>query len=62
MNGAKGLLGRAAVSLFHHFGFLTARNKLGKEVEKTRSDSLDRAFLATRPRRFRGPPYASLRQ
>ncbi len=62
MNGAKDLLGRVAASLSHHFGFLTARKRLYKEAEKTRSDSLDRAFLATRPRRFREPPYASLRQ
>ena len=62
MNGGKGLLGRVAVSFSHHFGFPKARKTLGKEVEKARSDSLDRAFLATRPRRFRGPPYASLRQ
>ncbi len=62
MNGDKGLLGRVAASLSHHFGFPKARKRLGKEAEKTRSDSLDRAFLATRPRRFRGPPYASLRQ
>ena len=62
MNEGKGLLGRVAVSLSHHFGFSTARKRLDKEAEKTRSDSLDRAFLATRPRRFRGPPYASLRQ
>ena len=62
MNRAKDLLDRVAVSLSHHFGFPKARKRLYKEAEKTRSDSLDRAFLATRPRRFRGPPYASLRQ
>ncbi len=62
MNGGKGLLGRMAVSFSHRFGFPKAWNRLGPEAEKTRSDSLDRAFLATRPRRFRGPPYASLRQ
>ncbi len=62
MNEGKGLLGRVAVSLFHRFGFPKAQERLYEEVEKTRSDSLDRAFLATRPRRFREPPYASLRQ
>ncbi len=62
MSGGKGLLGRVTVSFSHHFGFPKVRKSLGREVEKTRSDSLDRAFLATRPRRFLGPPYASLRQ
>ena len=42
MSGGKGLLGRVAVSLSHHFGFPKARKSLGRKVEKTRSDSLDR--------------------
>ncbi len=62
MKGAKRLLGQVAFGLSHHFGFSKAGKRLKEEAEKTRSDSLDRAFLSTRPRRFRGPPYASLRQ
>ncbi len=62
MNGGKGLLGQIRLSFSNRLGRFKARERLGKEIENTRSDSLDRAFLATKPRRYREPPYASLRQ
>jgi hypothetical protein len=62
MLGGKGLLGRVAAGLSRYFGFPKARKRLGPAVEETQPDSLDQSFLATRSRRFREPPYASLRQ
>lgn len=62
MNGGKGLLARIAIGVSSHFSVLRVRKIFGKELQKTRSDSLDRVFLATKRGRLDEPPYASLRQ
>jgi hypothetical protein len=62
MNEIKRLLTQMATDLSKPFDFLKVGKTFEIEVEKTRSGTLDRAFLATKQGRLDQPPYASLRQ
>ena len=59
MNGVTRLLTQMATDLSNPFSFLKVGKAFEKEVGKTRSDTLDRAFLATKQGRLDQPPYAS---
>ncbi len=62
MDKVKRLLAQMAAYLSDPFSFLKGGKTFEQEVGKTRSDSLDRAFLATKQGRLNQPPYASLCQ
>ncbi len=67
MNVGKRVLVRVASDLADgtatdRFALVTLWRRLRLELKGTRSDALDRAYLATNRGRLNMPPYASLRQ
>ena len=62
MNGLKDFLFRIAARVSDYITLITLRRSLQREMERTRAESQDRAFLATKQGRLNAPPYASLRQ
>ncbi len=62
MNAGKSFLARAAFDLADQFALMRLWKRLHSELKEARSDSLDRAFLATKQGRLNEPPYVSLRQ
>ena len=62
MNWWKNALARIAMHYSESFRFVKAHKLLEREIEETRTDSEDRAYLATKRGQLDQPPYASLRQ
>ena len=62
MNAGKSILARAAFDLVDNFAITKLWQRIHNEFMEVRSDSLDRAFLATKQGRLNEPPYVSLRQ
>ena len=62
MNAGRRFLARAAFDLADHFAIMRLWQRFHSELREVRSDSLDRAFLATKQGRLNEPPYVSLRQ
>ncbi len=58
----KDVFARIAMRFSDFFSLIKIQKSLEKEIEKTRTESQDRAFLATKQGRLNEPPYASLRQ
>lgn len=62
MNAGKRFLARIASGLADGYALVALWKRLHRELKGTRSDYLDRAFLATKQGRMNMPPYVSLRQ
>ena len=62
MNVGKRFLVRVASDLTTGFAPVTLWRRIRLELKGTRSDALDRAYLATNRGHLDMPPYASLRQ
>ena len=58
----KDVFSRIAMHLSDYFNLIRVQKSLKSEIEKTRIDAQDRAFLATKQGRINEPPYASLHQ